>query len=43
MQGIDEHELSKNDGCALEIDSLPAIVSEVLDVEECRVDVGGGL
>ena len=37
MKGVDEEQLGDNDGRALEIDGLPAIVSKIVDFEKFGV------
>ena len=38
MQGINQDQLCDNDGCALEVDGLPALIIEVVDLDHLWVD-----
>ena len=39
VQSEDEHQLSQNDGGALELDRLPAIISKVANLEHAPVKI----
>lgn len=43
MQGVNQDQLCENDGCALEVDGLPALIVEVVDLDHLWVDELGGL
>lgn len=38
MQGVNQDQLCDNDGCALKVDGLPAIIIEIIDLDHLRVD-----
>ena len=38
MQGVNQDQLCDNDGCALEVDGLPALIIEVVDLDHFWVD-----
>lgn len=38
MQGVNQDQLCDDDGCALEVDGLPTIIIEVVDLNHLRID-----
>ncbi len=43
MKSIDQNKLRDNDSRSLEVDGLPAVVIEILDVEQRRLNIRSSL
>lgn len=43
MQSVDQNQFSEDDGSALEVDGLPAVIAQVFHVKQASVSICGGL